>query len=117
PPPSFSLLRPRAAIYTDGATGCSPARRTVMPRRTLPLLLVSLFLILPATANAQDAALAKQRQTADAITKSLQLNSIVTVESKNLILYVTLSDPKVQARGTMLETQFTTAVKALQFPR
>ncbi len=86
-----------------------------MPRRTRPLLLVNVLLILPAIAHAQDA-LAKQRQTADAITKSLQLNSIVSFESKNLLVNGTLSDAKVKALATTLEKQFATAVKALQFP-
>jgi hypothetical protein len=73
------------------------------------------LLILPTTARADDAPLARQRQTADAIAKSLQLSSIVTNETKNLILYGTLADSKLKGVGATLEKQYATAVKSLQF--
>src|SRR5262245_57939179 len=86
-----------------------------MPRRARPVLLIALLLTLPAIAGADDAPLAKQRQTADAIAKSLQLSSIVTTETKNLILHVTMPDGRLKALGVTLEKQFATGVKALQF--
>src|SRR5205823_7224736 len=92
-----------------------PGRGTIMPRRTRPALLVACSLILAATARADDATLAKQRQTADAVAKSLQVTSIVSHETKTLILYGTLPDAKLKALGATLEKQYATGVKALQF--
>lgn len=86
-----------------------------MPRRLRPSLLVTCFVILTTAARADDSPLAKQRQTADAIVKSLQLSSIVTHETKNLIVLGTLPDAKVKALGATLEKQYAAAVKALQF--
>src|SRR5262245_8885208 len=86
-----------------------------MPRRARPLSLIACLLFFFATARADDATLAKQRQTADAIGKSLQLSSIVTQETKNLILCGTLSDAKLKLLGATLEKQYATGVKALQF--
>jgi len=85
--------------------------------RTRPALLVACLLILSATGRADDATLGKQRQTADAVAKSLQLSSIVSHETRNLILYGTLPDAKLKALGATLEKQYAAAVKALQFAK
>ena len=86
-----------------------------MSRRSRPSLLLASFLIVSATVRADDTPLAKQRQTADAIAKSLQLSSIVTHETKNLIVLGTISDAKLKALGATLEKQYAAGVKALQF--
>src|SRR5439155_19346049 len=114
PPRRFPLHRPRGRIYTD-QTACPTRRRTIMSRRTRPSLLLACFLIVCATAVADDTPLAKQRQTADAIAKSLHLSSIVTHETKNLIVLGTFPDAKLKVLGATLEKQYATGVKALQF--
>jgi hypothetical protein len=86
-----------------------------MPHRTRPSLLLACLLILSPTVRADDSPLAKQRQTADAIAKSLRLSSIVTHETKNLIVLGTLPDAKLKALAAALEKQYATGVKALQF--
>jgi len=86
-----------------------------MPRRTRPCILIACLLIFSTHTRADDATLAKQRQTADAIAKSLQLSSIVTNETKNLILCGTLTDARLKGLGATLEKQYATGVKALQF--
>jgi hypothetical protein len=86
-----------------------------MSRRTRSSLLMASVLILSPTVRADDAPLAKQRQTADEIAKSLQLSSIVTQETKNLIVLGTLPDAKLKALAATLEKQYATGVKALQF--
>jgi hypothetical protein len=88
-----------------------------MSRRTRPTFLFACFLILPAIARADDGTLARQRQTADSIARSLQLSTIVTNETKNLILCGTLSDAKLKTLGTTLEKHYAIAVKALQFAK
>jgi len=105
--------RAAALILTLSVTRLD--RRTIMSRRSRPSLLLASFLIVSATVRADDTPLAKQRQTADAIAKSLQLSSIVTHETKNLIVLGTISDAKLKALGATLEKQYAAGVKALQF--
>jgi hypothetical protein len=89
-----------------------------MPRvsRLWRSLILVPFMTAPA-ARADDSALAKQRQTADAIARSLQLSAVGSYESKYLILNATVSDAKLKALAANLDKQYTAAVKALQFEK
>jgi hypothetical protein len=105
----------RAGVSILTTSGSHSTPRTIMPRRTRPSLVIASLLICPAAVRADDATLAKQRQTADAQAKSLQLSSIVNNETRHFILYGTLSDGRLKALGATLEMQYAPAVKALQF--
>lgn len=88
-----------------------------MSRPAHCFILLSCFSVFGAEVRADDGAVAKQRQTADAVIKSLQVRSMASFESKNLILNATLPDARLKSLATTLEKQYAAALKALQFDK
>src|SRR5687767_12033510 len=78
-------------------------------------IVVAPLLVLVSSARADDAALAKQRQTAEANCRSLQVSSFQAHESQNLLIYGTLPAARLKALASSLEKHYAVAAKALQY--
>lgn len=88
----------------------------------LPVLAtLTIGLVLAPLAFAADdeaaATIAKQKQTADANWKAMQLPPAAKTESANFIVYGTIPEAKLKGLATTLEKQAATAIKGLQFDR
>ncbi|HEY1380212.1 MAG TPA: hypothetical protein VGF55_25645, partial [Gemmataceae bacterium] len=79
--------------------------------------ILSAGLFVPPTLAADDNAVAKQKQAADANYKALQLAPVGRAESTNFLLYGTLPDARLKVLAANLEKQSSTAARALQFDK
>ncbi len=88
----------------------------------LPQVLVfAIGMLVPATAVAADdemaAAIAKQKQTAEATCRTLQLDPLGKIESAHFLLYGVSMEPRLKVLATNLERQYATAFRGLQFDK
>jgi hypothetical protein len=73
----------------------------------------------PVTGLADDAApvLAKQKQTAEAILKALQVAPVARAESSNFLLFGTIPETRLKGLAASLDKQYSIARKGLQFAK
>jgi hypothetical protein len=76
-----------------------------------------LVLAVAPSVRADDAALAKQRQTAEVNCRALQLSAYTGQEGRYLLVYGTPPAGRLKTMTAALEKQFAIAVKALQFDK
>jgi hypothetical protein len=89
--------------------------------RLSPVLVIAAGLGLPMAVVAADdetaAAIAKQKQTAEANCRTLQLAPLSKAESANFLVYGASPEPRLKVLATNLERQYSTAAKGLQFEK
>jgi hypothetical protein len=82
-------------------------------------LVAGLIAVHPAGAADDETAavIAKQKLTADANWKTMQLPPAAKAESANFLIYGTIAEPRLKALAGVLEKQSATAAKALQYDK
>lgn len=86
----------------------------------LTLLLGFVLAALPKSASAADndaAAIAKQKQIAEANCRTVQLAPLGKAESANFLLFGAIPEARLKGQAANLEKQFTTAFKAMQYEK